>query len=511
MAVDIGEIGEEILRGWCSKTGITCNKSDKDKKGWDFILQFENINAINENKDLDNSNISAFIQVKTTRNKNISVEIKLSNWDHLIKMPLPTFILYIVLDENNIEKEIYLTHIDKNIIEKILEKLRSNKNEIHKSKSRYFAKENDKLLSLNHELFKEKLISYIGDDFNKYCKEKLDLLKTLGYSDFKDEISITFKPDIDELVDFSIGLKEKIEISNAIIKKDLRFGIPEKIINLDKAYLSIKPNKKALGIKISKESFCTPIIPADFVIPVSFGNLVPEDKTKNRITSKICDIIFDKDVINFNFNFNLFEVEQNLLSLFPIARSVNIFSNIGTGINIEILDNDKIIFNYKIKDNINLNSTKEFLILCSMIDNLYFIYKYLELDLSEEINIDNLLCLEQRILEMRVIIDIEMQNNLIIEFYLKDEIKTRNVIFAKLIWIKINNKFIIFIAEYFGYPELISKENNNYKYKTNFNIKLNKKIITENPDNINLENEYDLIKEKYINNDNYTFIDYRKK
>ena len=95
--MNIGKIGENYLNSLATKGGITCNPSIEDRKGWDFILEFdtENINLPDKNA----SHYMCFIQVKTTRGKKIGTQMKLSNWDYLIKRPIPTFIFYIMLNE----------------------------------------------------------------------------------------------------------------------------------------------------------------------------------------------------------------------------------------------------------------------------------------------------------------------------------------------------------------------------------------------------------------------------
>src|SRR5262245_7873859 len=121
----IGKIGESLLNLWCSKAGMTANRSVEDSKGWDFLLQFSSVDASEKMRDKSDDEITAFVQVKATKNPKNQVYMKLSNWNSLVRNPVPAFVLYIVLDTQDEPQKVYFVHIDEEYIEATLRELRS--------------------------------------------------------------------------------------------------------------------------------------------------------------------------------------------------------------------------------------------------------------------------------------------------------------------------------------------------------------------------------------------------
>jgi hypothetical protein len=90
ISTNIGKLGEYTLATWASQVDMGCNPSTDDRKGWDFILEFDNQKP---EKFLDKkpASYSSFIQVKTTSTSKTSIPVKLSNWERMVKNPLPSF------------------------------------------------------------------------------------------------------------------------------------------------------------------------------------------------------------------------------------------------------------------------------------------------------------------------------------------------------------------------------------------------------------------------------------
>ena len=66
---DVGSMGERCFGIWCSSVGITANKSDIDRTGWDFIVEFPWEKSEKIPKDMLLAPIECKVQVKSTDNR----------------------------------------------------------------------------------------------------------------------------------------------------------------------------------------------------------------------------------------------------------------------------------------------------------------------------------------------------------------------------------------------------------------------------------------------------------
>ncbi|MCP4425368.1 MAG: hypothetical protein GY803_12805, partial [Chloroflexi bacterium] len=125
MTRDIGDLAENKLIEWTIQAGITANKAYKDREGWDFILQFP-FPELEVDIPLDrrDSRIECWVQVKGREAAKKSKSIKLSNWEKLIRSPLPAFFLIFDFGKENDPRNAYLVHVGEKWINIVLRKLR---------------------------------------------------------------------------------------------------------------------------------------------------------------------------------------------------------------------------------------------------------------------------------------------------------------------------------------------------------------------------------------------------
>jgi hypothetical protein len=64
---DLGRMGESAFSLWCSSAGLTANRSDVDKEGWDFLVEFQNNKAENPLlSDIHEAAYTSKVQVKAS-------------------------------------------------------------------------------------------------------------------------------------------------------------------------------------------------------------------------------------------------------------------------------------------------------------------------------------------------------------------------------------------------------------------------------------------------------------
>ncbi|MBM7558168.1 hypothetical protein [Halanaerobacter jeridensis] len=349
---DLGEMGESTLRNWAAQVGVTANKANQDKRGWDFILEFpiENLpkNEVALDKMIDP--IQCFVQVKATDNNRGRLSVKLSNWVRLVKTSFPAF--FLVLDFNNTNKcqKAYLIHIWEEEIKRVLKKLRQISTEVdsfdlNKKSLSFKWNENNLLSSLDGEGLLKKIQEYIND-FKTYSKRKKELIDNVGYKGGRKKIDLQLLvPDSHKeldpkefFIDWSLGLLEEVKVDKSEIK-DLRFNIeapkPEEIIEEgSKIEIIPKPvSKDILWIKES-EGGNEVRVPANLHVPSGVGEIIDLEDVKylfELFEGNNIILIPNKNSLKYNIHIpDVFE-NYNLSNLSVIAKLILFFSKLKEG------------------------------------------------------------------------------------------------------------------------------------------------------------------------------------
>src|SRR5205809_6637408 len=88
-----GAKGESRFQEICEDAGLICNKSTRDRSGWDFIVEFQFGDA-EDPSPLDSRTppLSCHVQVKTLRAENDRFRMRLSSAERLAKEIKPAFV-----------------------------------------------------------------------------------------------------------------------------------------------------------------------------------------------------------------------------------------------------------------------------------------------------------------------------------------------------------------------------------------------------------------------------------
>lgn len=235
---DIGELAESILRCWCSEHGIAPTKTDIDRHGWDFLLEFPD-KHLPKNTTLDGRPPSktAFVQVKGTANaskRRISVSLK--NWESLAKRPEPCFFLILTIEKNDRQVlAAHLVHVDEEHVSRVLKRLRQaevdgQKSRIHKLSLDLTWDDRHQLSTPTSDAFVEALAHAVGDDSLEYTRTKIEHIRTCGVDGHPVHLSMTlptmpFEEAERQFAEFGVGLRSSVEINSMTIS-NVRFGIP---------------------------------------------------------------------------------------------------------------------------------------------------------------------------------------------------------------------------------------------------------------------------------------------
>jgi hypothetical protein len=86
-ADELGEKGQARFKEICADAKLICNQSDRDRTGWDFIVEFpfETVVGVLAPLESRKTPLSCHVQVKTLLDKNDRFKMRLSSAERLAK------------------------------------------------------------------------------------------------------------------------------------------------------------------------------------------------------------------------------------------------------------------------------------------------------------------------------------------------------------------------------------------------------------------------------------------
>jgi len=125
----IGNAAECATALWASFAGLTINPAKNDNKGWDFFVEFEELQR-RATDDLQIGSLKlpapkCLIQVKATDDRRKKFQVKLDSLVQLATGFLPSFFLFLELDGRSSPQRAYLLHVDERLSDRVLARFRS--------------------------------------------------------------------------------------------------------------------------------------------------------------------------------------------------------------------------------------------------------------------------------------------------------------------------------------------------------------------------------------------------
>lgn len=293
---ELGEKGESRFKELCADAGLICNKADRDRAGWDFIVEFPFQPQGKGALDSRPSPISCHVQVKTLWESSTSFQMRLSSAERLAKEIKPSFIVVLKVNEELKFTKCYLIHILGARLSTILKRLRleeakgTSANKINQKKICLRPLDSE-VIELKGELLRQALEAACGGVMQEYVLKKRDQLEKLGFEGHPYEVKVSLHiPDGVGLVDMFLGLVNEIEVSNLHVYEH-RFGIKLPHNSSDRARLKIEPNPfDDCSICIRGTVTPLPIVFKGQLFVPAIPNL-PEDEFKALIKSEWLTIV----------------------------------------------------------------------------------------------------------------------------------------------------------------------------------------------------------------------------
>lgn len=229
-ADQLGNKGENRFRELCADAQLICNSSDRDRAGWDFIVEGDFDAPAGLSLDHRRSPLACHVQVKTVSKNTRSVRLKLNMAERLAKELKPSFICVIVVNDQLLVDSIFLMQMSQNRLESVLKRLRkhsassASEDQLNRSSITFTPSPSERISPTGAGL-REALHKICGSDMAAYAARKQQQLKRLGYKGAPYEVKLSMPVlSSKEMGDIFLGLKKDVETSSFELF-ETRFGI----------------------------------------------------------------------------------------------------------------------------------------------------------------------------------------------------------------------------------------------------------------------------------------------
>lgn len=223
---ELGEAGETLFANLCVRAGLTCNKSNRDRTGWDFVVEFPlpgpDAGALDARLPT-----ACVVQLKSTAGAG-AVKLSLSAVERLAKDPRPAFIVVLRLAPSGEARTGHLIHLLGPALGRVLHRLRTahaqGRFDLNKLTLTFDPAKFGTRFAPSPEGLAQALRHACGEDRAAYGVEKQRQLEELGYEHGGLEAEALFWVEsADHLSEVVLGLQPlKPEQLRAF---DTRFGI----------------------------------------------------------------------------------------------------------------------------------------------------------------------------------------------------------------------------------------------------------------------------------------------
>jgi hypothetical protein len=243
---ELGEKGESRFRELCADAKLVCNKSERDRVGWDFTVDFGFVCQDNVSLDKRLPPISCQVQVKTIISSGRSIRVRLNMAERLAKVNKPAFIYVLRVNADKTFADAYLLNISGGRLASILKRLRKEtatgtpQDKINKLEITFTIK-NDERVDISGESLRLAIEKYCGTDIAEYGEKKQEQIRKLGYEGAPFQMNVSFNPtNQTELEEIFLGIREQVDVSE-VETFETRFDIKLPLEKPQPAKITIKP------------------------------------------------------------------------------------------------------------------------------------------------------------------------------------------------------------------------------------------------------------------------------
>lgn len=341
MIRDLGAWAEARFAALCSEHGVTRNKSDQDRLGWDYFLQFPSATIAHLPIDAQPIEREALVQVKSKVKWPAAAVLKLSNALRLAKTPRPAFVVLFVAANGREPVRIYARHIWINEISRILERARRagdpEKVDLHRMTLTLRMSQAD---DHTDDLIPW-LAGQVGNGVDSYARAKAQIVATVGQEDGGIHGAIQVPLDaLQALVDHQIGLPVAAPVEKVTIRQR-RFGVDAILPLADARPQHVEMRASGRPIRLRLRGRGAPDVWLDAQLFRPAIPDLPREVFKVRIVADFLEIILPAEG-DGQVNFTSHDEDQLPLALLKTRIEVMRASSAGSVEIVAVLDGDRL-------------------------------------------------------------------------------------------------------------------------------------------------------------------------
>jgi len=223
---NLPKLAETELQRFCDLHDVIRNKAYDDQTGWDYLLEFSGKTVAGLAHDHQPGNVTARVQVKSTKRGKAQTRLKLTNALHFTREPDICFVVLFQYKPDGRSNRIFARHFDPALMEVSLRAAREADRKGRDDLHRIFVS----IPFTDADDHSDDLMEWMGafcqNVPSDYATQKRAVEKRLGYETMGAQTTFTF--DLEHLqafIDSTVGLEASVPVKHALIE-DVRFGIP---------------------------------------------------------------------------------------------------------------------------------------------------------------------------------------------------------------------------------------------------------------------------------------------
>jgi hypothetical protein len=338
---EVGTIGQDAFRVWCSQALITATPPTKDKFGWDYQLQWDRPGA-----SFDPPDVTCFLQVKTTAAGAKSAGIKLSNWRRITVSRNPWFVVAIGLHEREVTS-VHVVPIDESLVKQAVGRLHDRDPSVaeHRGRMSIGWREEHRLGKPFHESLRASLLAHMGPSEEEYRQRKRDWIKAAQEEAKQTEgrfsIAAATEGEFHRLLArFAVGLEESLPIKDfkvALKKTGGDAAEPAALAELSVGTITLqdrKPDGTTTMILSNRERSETVTLKLDTYVSGFVFPFLPKERQIARFVSPMLSFVWhptDGDQAVFTTHFEMpWDGTFTLTALSRVCRAARMFAEART-------------------------------------------------------------------------------------------------------------------------------------------------------------------------------------
>ncbi|MBP0941010.1 hypothetical protein V2K16_14420 [Pseudomonas alliivorans] len=231
--MDIGTGGEHYFMALCATQGITANKSQADKHGWDVLIEIDRDGTHLSQITLHEPVITGTVQIKSTTTRSLKVSVSLSNLRKMASSSLPAFYLLMDYSQGQAPTRAFLRHVDEDLIRQILERVNQHMvvgdaSQLHKRTMQIDFALGQEIDLHEANALRTEFLRAIGNSQATYTERKQHFLRSVGYEDGvgKMRFQLVGLENVEAMIEATMGRGGTVEMQNMLFALQ-RFGLED--------------------------------------------------------------------------------------------------------------------------------------------------------------------------------------------------------------------------------------------------------------------------------------------